>query len=93
MPPTNYQCATCGAWYPPFSYHEYLCEERHMKNDTPTSPTPWRLGDFHPLGRAILDANGQRVAAVNRGYPSRHTLSEADARLIVDAVNTYAKSQ
>jgi hypothetical protein len=24
----GYKCAVCGKWYPPFSMHEYICEER-----------------------------------------------------------------
>jgi hypothetical protein len=56
-----------------------------------THPRPWRLGERGVMGTWILDANGEKVALTNRGYPSRHESAYADAVLIVEAVNAEAR--
>ena len=54
------------------------------------SPTPWRVVHGPARGLVILDAGGEAVAATLD--PARQR-SEADAALIVDAVNERDKLQ
>lgn len=53
-----------------------------MSDAAKASPRPWRVTEYDPGPQDIYDANGFRVCAMGIT-----TSSDADAALIVDAVN------